>query len=627
MPLDAPGENCNPSAAFRENDMQDFFNSNFYSVVAGIALVVHLIINWRQLADWRNAESRAGALEFRRFLVSLTFFFAADVLWGVFAGLGWSLALYADTGLFFLAMALSVFSWSRFIVAYLKMDGLPRACLLRIGWGLLAFFVAALVLNGSTGRFFEIGAGCVYREGPLRNLALALLAAFNALGSGLTLRKLRRTEGAVRRRNTMVFAFGATMLVAILLQFGNPFLPIYSLGCLFGCCLLHVFVVEDVRDEMRSTEMLARHAEALLEAERAANQAKSLFFSSVSHDIRTPLNAIVGFSELLERGVDDEAERARCVSAIRSSGRVLARLVDDILDLSKLESGKLEIVEEPTDVPALVREVVAACEVVRARKSLLLETEIAEMPWVSVDPQRIRQILYNLLSNAYKYTDRGTVTVRLRWRDGTLELSVSDTGKGISPENVSRILQPFVQLVDRNHRDGTGLGLPICQKLAALMGGELKVDSEVGRGSTFSVTIPGVRTVAPPAARPDRAPRPASVPLRVLVVDDSSVNRAVLKAMLARCGVAGVAIAENGREALAILEKDPAFDLVLTDLWMPEMDGRELVKAIRADAKLSRLPVHLVTADVEARQQAESDGFTGVLLKPITLDKLQALLA
>ena len=602
-------------------------NNWFYSSIAGVALVVHLIINWRQLADWRNAESRTGALEFRRFLVCLALFFVSDLLWGLFSGLESDGFLYADTSLFFLAMALSVFSWSRFVVAYLEMDGRSRGFLLWTGWGLLAFFVAALVSNGSTGRFFEIGAGCVYREGPLRDLALALLAAFNALGSGLTLRKLRRTEGAVRRRNTMVFAFGATMLVAILLQFGNPFLPIYSIGCLFGCCLLHVFVVEDVRDEMHRKELLARHAEAQLEAERTANQAKSLFFSSVSHDIRTPLNAIVGFSELLERGVSDEEERARCVSSILASGRVLARLVDDILDLSKLESGKLEIVEEPTDVPALVREVVAACEVARARKSLVLETEIAEMPWVSVDPQRIRQILYNLLSNAYKYTDRGTVAVRLRWRDGTLELSVSDTGRGISPENVSRILQPFVQLVDRNHRDGTGLGLPICQKLAALMGGELAVSSEVGKGSTFAVVLRGVTTVDPPAPRPERALRPASVPLRVLVVDDSSVNRAVLKAMLARCGVAGVAIAENGREALAVLEKDPAFDLVLTDLWMPEMDGRELVKAIRADAKLSRLPVHLVTADVEARQQAGSDGFTGVLLKPVTLDKLQALLA
>ena len=610
--------------------MHALFNSNFYSVVAGIALAVHLVINWRELADWRNARLRAGGLEVRRFLACLTVFFATDVLWGLFAGRGWSCLLYADTVVFFLAMALSVFTWSRYVVAYLKLDGATRWFVLWMGRGLLAFFIVSLVANVFGGWFFTVCADCVYKEGPLRNLGLLLLVAFNAVGALLTIFALRRRTGTPGRRGKMVFAFGVAMTVAILFQLGDPFLPLYGLGCLFSCCLLHVFVIEDERDEMHEKELLARDVEAQLEAERKANQAKSLFFSSVSHDIRTPLNAIIGFSDLLDGGVSDEAERARCVSSIRASGKVLARLVDDILDLSKLESGKLEIVKEPTDVPALVREVVSACEVARARKPLFLETEIAEMPWVSVDPQRIRQILYNLLSNAYKYTERGTVSVRLRWQDGTLALSVSDTGKGISKENIARILQPFVQLADRNHRDGTGLGLSICQKLATLMGGELTVDSEVGKGSTFTVAIPGVRTVEPPEEHPERpfrAARLGRLPSRVLVVDDSSVNRAVLKAMLARSGVTDVAMAENGREALAKLEAGPAFDMVLSDLWMPVMDGFGLVKAIRSDARFSHLPVYLVTADVEARKQSESDGFDGILLKPVSLDKLKALFA
>ena len=345
----------------------------------------------------------------------------------------------------------------------------------------------------------------------------------------------------------MVFAFGVTMTAAIVIQIGDAFLPLYSIGCLFGCSLLHVFVVEDERDEMHQQELLAREYETQLEAERTANQAKSLFFSTVSHDIRTPLNAIVGFSELLEQGVADEAERARCISSIRSSGKVLARLVDDILDLSKLESGKLEIIKEPTDVPTLVREVIAACEVVRGRKSLDLKAEIGEMPWVSVDPQRVRQILFNLLSNAYKYTERGTVTVRVDWQDGTLTLSVADTGKGISKENASRILQPFVQLADKNHRDGTGLGLPICQKLATLMDGELTLSSEVGVGSTFTVTLRNIRTAEPPTSHPGRVEPSRRSPSRVLVVDDSSVNRMVLNAMLARIRVKDFTSAARGR--------------------------------------------------------------------------------
>ena len=607
--------------------MHNYFYYYFYSLVSGIALGVHLIINWYQLVDWRTAKTRVDALEFRRFIVCLSIYFVTDVLWGVFAALKWPNVLYADTVVFFVAMALSVLTWTRFAVTYLELEGRARDFLLWMGRGLLAFFIVALVVNGFTGIFFTIDAECTYTAGPLRQLAFSLLAAFNAIGSAMTLHKLSRTKGVTHRHNKMVFAFGLSMTAAILIQLGDPLLPLYSIGCLFGCCFLHVFVVEDERDEMHRQELLARNYEAQLEAERAATQAKSLFFSSVSHDIRTPLNAIIGFSELLEKGVANEDERAHCISSIRSSGNVLMRLVDDVLDLSKLEIRKLEIVEEPTDVPTLAREVIAVCEVARAQKSLDLKTEIDPMPWVSVDPQRIRQILFNLLSNAYKYTEHGTITVRVHWQDGTLSLAVTDTGKGISEEDIARILQPFVQLADRNHRDGTGLGLPICQRLAALMGGELKIISKVGEGSTFTVTLHNVRTVDPPAQHSERLAHIGHLPSHVLVVDDSPVNRAVLKAMLAKSGVPNVTMAVNGREALAMLNDHADFDLVLTDLWMPEMDGYELIRAIRADAKLAQLPVYLLTADVEARNQAESNGFSGILLKPITLENLQALFA
>ena len=608
--------------------MNNFFYFYFYSIVSGIALGVHLVINWHQLVDWRNVRVRVGALEFRHFIVCLSVYFVTDVLWGVFAGLKWPRVLYADTVVFFIAMALSVLTWTRFAVTYLKLGGRTRGCLLWAGHGLLVFFIAALVVNGFTGIFFRIDSQCMYAAGPLRQLAFSLLAAFNALSSVMTFHKLRHTKGAVRRHNKTVFAFGISMTAAILIQLCDPLLPLYSIGCLFGCCFLHVFVVEDERDEMHRQELLARDYEAQLEVERAANKAKSLFFSSVSHDIRTPLNAIIGFSELLEKGAADDETRGRYISSIRSSGKVLVRLVDDILDLSKLESGKLEIVEEPTHVPTLVREVIDACEVVRARKSLALKTEFGEMPWMSVDPQRVRQILFNLLSNAYKYTDHGTISVRVLWQDGTLSLSVADTGKGISNEDIARILQPFVQLADRNHRDGTGLGLPICQRLAMLMDGNLTITSKVGEGSTFTVTLRNVRTVDPPPAKlPIQAAHIGHLPSHVLVVDDSPVNRAVLKAMLKKSGVAGITLAENGRKALEILENGTDFDLVLSDLWMPEMDGFGLIHAIRANAKLAHLPVYLLTADVEARNQAESSGFTGILLKPITLENLLTLFA
>ena len=369
-----------------------------------------------------------------------------------------------------------------------------------------------------------------------------------------------------------------------------------------------------------------------LERDRAiaAEKAKSLFFSSVSHDIRTPLNAIVGFAELLEAGVTDPADHDRYISTIRSSGKMLARLVNDVLDLSKLESGRLEIFNEPTDVPALVREVSEAFGVARARSSLIYETSIAEMPRVSIDPQRVRQLLYNLLSNAFKYTDHGRILLKTTWNDGTLTLSVIDTGKGISAENIDRILQPFVQVADRNHRDGTGLGLSICQRLANLMGGEMTIDSEVGKGSTFSIVFRGLETVAdsaPEHALPVVLPR-VRIPRtkRLLIVDDSSVNRAVLKAMLMKNGASDVVTACDGGEAFSMLQQDSTICAVLTDLWMPVLDGAGLLRKIRTDKKLAALPVYLITADVEADKSAEIEGCTGVLLKPITRQSIAALL-
>ena len=605
----------------------DFY---FYTAITGLALVIHLIVNWHQLCNWRGVRLRVGALEYRVFLICLLLSFLSDVQWGVYAELRLSRMLFADTVFYFAMMALSVYAWTRFVIVYLGMDGWIRGVLLWTGRGVVACFVAVLALNGPTACLFSVTDAGEYVTGPLRHAVHVLLLAFNGLGSGLTLLQMMRAKGGNSRHNKMVFTFGVTMMAAISLQFADVQVPYYSIGCLLGCCLLHVFLVEEVRDEMHRQALQAREYESQLDAERAANKAKSLFFSTVSHDIRTPLNAIIGFSDLLERCDCDEAERRQYVSSIRSSGRLLARLVDDILDLSKIECGKLEILKEPTDVPRLVREVVAACEVVRARKSLGLATEIGEMPVLCVDPQRVRQIVFNLLSNAYKYTDRGTVTVRAGWSDdGTLTIAVSDTGKGISPENVSRILQPFVQIVDRNHRDGTGLGLPICNRLAALMGGELSVASQVGVGSTFTVTLRGVETGTLPASAASARPVAslAHRPARVLVVDDSSVNRAVLTALLRKCGVACVVTAGDGRAALETLRGDPAVDFVLTDLWMPEMDGYGLIRAVRADPALAHLPVFLVTADVAARGESDSGGFTGVLLKPITLEKLQSLFA
>ena len=382
--------------------------------------------------------------------------------------------------------------------------------------------------------------------------------------------------------------------------------------------------------------------------------ALSMFFSMVSHDIRTPLNSIIGFSEMIVQGVDDEKERTEAAENVLFSARTLLALVNDVLDLSKLDANKMKFAPAPCDFPEMLARVAATFRIQAAGKDISIEASSAPMPRLMVDEERLRQILVNLAGNAVKFTKKGGVELTSSFEPdvppdagerpgvpepprpgcrGTLRFSVRDTGIGIAPEDQKRIMDPFVQ-VGPSGTGGTGLGLTICKRLLERMGGELRLESEPGVGSTFTAVLPGVETAAPAApeeaAEGGRAAAPAekgAVPVRsVLVVDDVHVNLLVEKALLTRAGIADVETAPSAPKALEALRRRP-FDLVLTDLWMPKMDGYALCREIRADPALAKLRVHAVTADVEARKLALSRGFDGLLLKPITADTLARFLA
>ena len=367
------------------------------------------------------------------------------------------------------------------------------------------------------------------------------------------------------------------------------------------------------------------------EAERKTAEAKSYFFSTVSHDIRTPLNAILGYTELLKLGIDDPQERAQALDAVVSSGNVLMELINDVLDLSKLESGKMEIEPEPTDVPTLVRETVSAFSLACEKKGVALVQDLGEMPPLQLDPQRIRQILFNLLGNAVKFTDDGAITVKISFQKGTFLLSVTDTGCGIASEDQENLMTPYVQIRGAGRTGGTGLGLAICKQLAARMGGELRLESEFGKGSTFTLELPDV-AIAESLPATEDVPSEVSVAARerrVLIVDDSPINLKVLESMLRRLGFTQIVRAASGQSALDYLRTDSA-DLVLTDLWMPEMDGVSLAAAIRrAERGQNRppMPIYAVTADVEIVKNAAELGFAGVILKPLSLKNLAQVLA
>ena len=372
----------------------------------------------------------------------------------------------------------------------------------------------------------------------------------------------------------------------------------------------------------------------------AAEQAKTLFFSTISHDIRTPLNAIIGFSEMLKNNIDDEKERQNALDAITTSGNTLLDLVNDILNLSKLETNKMVFNLELTDFVKLASGVLHSFDLsVASGKTRLIE-DYGNIPLLRVDPLRIRQLLFNLIGNAVKFTEEGEVRLKITFDvtesnsiegTGKLTFSVSDTGCGISPENQKLLMQPFVQVQGQSAKKGTGLGLFICRQLASRMGGELKMSSELGKGSTFTVTLPQVAfsmKKPEPTENVKETTKTDCRIRRVLIVDDMAVNRLVIQTMLKRLNITDISFAVNGKEALKILQDTTEdFDLVMTDLWMPEMDGNALVREIRKNDKWKTLPVVAVTADSEAKEMHASSGFTGFLFKPITLDKLRALLS
>ena len=378
-----------------------------------------------------------------------------------------------------------------------------------------------------------------------------------------------------------------------------------------------------------------RSAMVRLKAERDraihADKTRSYFFSAVSHDIRTPLNAIIGYSELLQAGGLPPEEVERNLNIIASSGKMLLQLINDVLDLSQMDLGKLKFNLEPTDVGELVRETAMMFHIQTRDRNQTLVTEIPGLPRLMVDPYRFRQVLFNFIGNAVKYAGPCTIRVSVAYEDGLFKTTVSDNGRGVSPEKAKRLMQPFVQADIKNRTEGSGLGLAVCRRLVEIANGKISINTALGKGFTVRTEVP-VSVADGETAVPGKHTSPSAfarneLPKRVLVVDDSPVNRAVLKALLSKLGVTDIVQAVDGAAALEKLEKETSFDWVLTDMWMPIMDGAELIKRIRSDERLAHLKVCSVTADIEARMAYKEQGFDALLLKPVTIDNLKDLFA
>jgi signal transduction histidine kinase/CheY-like chemotaxis protein len=387
--------------------------------------------------------------------------------------------------------------------------------------------------------------------------------------------------------------------------------------------------------EQRLVAALAVAHEKEAEA-AAANAAKTTFLATMSHEIRTPLNGVLGMIQVMQGDVLSDTQRER-LDVVRKSGEGLTAILNDVLDLSKIEAGRMELETVAFDLPDLLVGCHHAFSVLAVEKGLRYTLSIAPEArgLYHGDPLRLRQVIGNLLSNAVKFTKAGAIDLSVRLNNDALEIAVSDTGAGVAPGDLDRLFGKFSQLDASSTRrhGGTGLGLAICRELCDLMGGAIDVSSALDHGSTFTVFLPAGRLSPAPVSEPPPSPTvpvvQPSTPLRVLAAEDNHVNQLVLKAILGQAGILPHLVANGVLAVEAWAEGD--WDLVLMDVHMPVMDGVAATQEIRrreASQARARTPIIALTANAMSHQVTSllAEGFDDHVAKPIDVATLFAAL-
>ena len=606
-----------------------------YAVAAITCALVVLLLTART----RSSMSRQNPLD-RAFLVLVDWtviFCFADGLWGLTA----SSLLMNDTMLRIMSTIFHLFAsitpvvWLQFVLAYLG-NVKHYKLYISLTLALLVFEITLLVFNLFDGCIFYLDAEGAYHSGPLRQLLFYAQYFTYVTIFLVTLARLTWDDGN-RSRHVAVLLFLAAPLLCGFFQQLFPDAPAYSIGYTLGVCVIFSFVVTDML-EARMLENLQA---------TSANRAKTAFLNSMSHDIRTPLNAITGFNNMALKALGTDEEKVRdCLLKVGRSSDTLLTIINDILEISRIEAGKFTIGEDKGDVMYSFANIEAMMTEVAEAAGISLEFSFGKVEdrFLICDFAHCARVFTNIISNAIKYTPRGgSVKVNCsqtgRSEDGTCAIyayTFTDNGIGMSEEFQKDLFTPFTR--ERTSTvskiQGTGLGLALCKDLVEAMGGSISCVSRQGEGSTFTVTLPfkiqeGREFTDPDADQSHLAK--ILVDKRLLLVDDNELNREIATAILEEMG-AIVEPVEDGTLAVAKMKAPDSYkyDLILMDIQMPILDGYEATRQIRAlGTAASRIPIIAMTANAydEDRRKALAAGMNAHIAKPIDLVQLQKTIA
>ena len=614
-----------------------------YSIIGILATILLLIGNRDVLRKQGESGYSRTRQYYRRFLFGVLVYYITDMLWGFLDEQRLTNLQFIDTTVYFVAMIATVVLWARYVVSYLDRRNFFERWLLRTVQAIFAVFLVFIVINFFYPVFFWFDEQGDYHTGFMRHAALVAQIVMFLSTSIYTLYTTAKTQGDTRQRHLTIGLFGLAMVVFLGFQVFFPLWPFYAMGYMLGISLLHSFVLEDETEEYRRELERSRKAlgEALDAAEKAS-RAKTAFLSNMSHEIRTPMNAIIGLNSIALNDAGISQATREHLQKIGASAQHLLGIINDILDISRIESGSLSLknaefsfAQELEQVNVIVT---AQCRDKNIRYNCEVKDGIAD--YYVGDNMKLRQVLINILGNAVKFTPEGgsiSLAVEALASDGNkcpLRFTIEDSGIGIGKDFLSRMFDTFAQEDESftNKYGSTGLGLSISKSIVELMDGHIEVESEKGQGSKFIVTVTLQKSQQYSNEHDvlegqKEKPRAELSGRTILLVEDVPVNAEIM-AMVLSMREMKAEHAENGRVAVEMFKAhEPGYySAILMDVRMPEMDGLEATRIIRAmdreDAK--KIPIIALTAnafdeDVQGSLQA---GMNAHLSKPIQPDVL-----